>query len=436
MVTMAGQVDAGCPTGYIRAPQAVSTQGVIPMGYHRYRPSFESLECRLTPGVCTVQFFSGLVVISGGSLADSVTLSQPSPGRITLKGGLGTTFRYGIVSSSTLSLGSLSNPVRNLTANLNTGNDSFTFDETQTINLAGSVTLNLGAGTDFLSQFGTNRLRVGGNLIINHGTGDASITLTNINVAGSVSMTLGSGINETIKLNATPGAVNNVIGGQLNINTNGGAKTIWVDTTNVTGPTLIYGGHNATGAITNAIIYIDQIDDGVALVKLQGGFIYNESPTTTGNDTIGLFDGTTVGNSVRITTYGPSAFVGIAGTTIMGATTINQLGGGFNTIALSAFYHDTFFNGVVFINNPTSVANQAVWLGIAGANMTLNNGIVANLAMGNDTVTIGGSGGLILGPGGSFTSGPGNDEWDCDPLHHTGIFVFTNFELPAPPIVA
>jgi hypothetical protein len=262
--------------------------------------------------------------------------------------------------------------------------------------------------------------------------------LTDFNVGGNVSITLGSGVNETVKFNATTGAANNVVGGLVNLSTSGGAKTIWVDKTNVTGPMIVYGGHSNSGTPSNALVYINQINDGVASVKL-GAFIYSEAPTNIGSDTIGIFDNTaisSVSNAVRITAYGQDIWVGIAGATIQGATTINISGGGANTIALSAYYHDAVFNGAVIINNKSSPGTTHVWLDNAGANINMVQGIAATLGMGNDTVTIGGSGGMILGPGGTFDGGPGTDEWDCDPLHHTGVFVFTNFEVPAPPRIA
>jgi hypothetical protein len=400
-----------------------------------FRPGVESLENRLTPGLCSVQFFSNLLVINGSNLADNVTVSQPSPGRITLTGDPTTSFSFGGRIQSALTIGSLSNPVRSITAYMNTGNDGFQFDQSAPIMLAGNVVVDLGGGNDVLGQFGTQPLKIAGSLTVRHGTGNAIVNLADFSVTGSASISLGSGAFESISFGTTFGPANNKIGGTLTINTATGDKEITINTTDVTGGTSINGGSNTAGS-TNVNLIFDEIGMGPSLVNLKGGLVYTESPSNVGNDTIGLFDGTMVGGAVRITTFGPGAWIGFEGASVAGATTINELGAsGINLLALSANYHNSTFGGLVNItmgNGADSIAIDAD----ATSTLTFLNAVTGKTGTGNDTVTIAGGGtNLIFNKGATFDGGPGFDIWECT-SDHIGIVLFINFEFPAPPINA
>src|SRR5262249_3422277 len=138
-------------------------------------------------------------------------------------------------------------------------------------------------------------------------------------VAGSTSISFGSGTFENVNFSVTPGMPNNRIGGNLTINTARGAKQVFIDNTDVIGATSIFGGSNSIG-FTNMNLVFSELNNGIASVNLNGGLIYTESPGNFGDDTIGLFDGTTVNNSVRITTFDGGSWIGFEGASVARAT--------------------------------------------------------------------------------------------------------------------
>jgi len=397
---------------------------------NRFRPTVEDLEGRLTPAICSVQFFSGLMVINGSALGDDITISQPSPGRITLTGGGSTTLRFGAATGAAVSVGSAFAPVRSITANLNTGDDVITFDQTSSISLAGSVKIDLGNGNNSLFQFGDQALSIGGSLTLLQGTGSVDVGLADFRVAGSTSISFGSGMFENVNFSTTPGMPNNRIGGNLIINTARGAKQFFVDNTDVIGGTSIFGGSNSIG-FTNMNLVFSELNNGIATVNLNGGLIYTESPGNFGDDTIGLFDGTTVNNSVRITTFDGGSWIGFEGATVTRATTINELGPtGTNILAFSANYRDSVFMGAVNIHMGNGADSIAFSVDSTNS-LTFKGAITGATGSGNDSIMVGGGGtSLHFDGGGVFNLGMGFDEVDCE--QHTGFLFIFNVELPMP----
>src|SRR5262249_13641087 len=92
----------------------------------RFRPGLESLEDRLTPAakVTTSLVLGNLTLTDNG--ASNITISQPAANAITIAPGAGTTLN-GLLHAVTIT-----DVTGNLSLNLGTGNDSVTFDLSDT----------------------------------------------------------------------------------------------------------------------------------------------------------------------------------------------------------------------------------------------------------------------------------------------------------------
>src|SRR5262245_30189394 len=150
------------------------------------RLSLEPLEGREVPANVVTVTAGGTLFILGSTQTDSITLSQPSPGQLTITPGAGTT-----VNGSSLPV---TGPLfGNLVIRLGSGDDSLAFDVATGLRIPGSLVVDYGTAgignktteTINAGQFG---LIVGGGLGIRYAAGNVTTNFDNLAVAGSMTI--------------------------------------------------------------------------------------------------------------------------------------------------------------------------------------------------------------------------------------------------------
>jgi Ca2+-binding RTX toxin-like protein len=367
-----------------------------------FRPWFECLEERANPGVVTVSFAAGTLTLTGSTGADSIAISQPSFGVIQVVGDGTTPIRIGatgpIVAAGTpVTFGSAAAPVKSLNANLALGNDTFTIDETNAINLSGSATIDLGGGTaQLLNVTNTGAsatpkfFAVGGSLTAKGGSGVDTITLDDVTAGGNVTITGGGGADSLTLERAvivTPGDPLAFVGGNVVISGGVGAETITIGELDVRGLTTLNTG---TGNVVTGVNA--EVDVGFAgdQMFLRGGLQILDGAGNTGTDSITF----TAGALTEISgppTGGLLIQTGTGADTI----TINDLintagtrittGAGADTILIDSTVQTATFGGPFQMN--TGDGDDTLEIGNAGPVDFLNS-VSVQMGAGNDSLTL------------------------------------------------
>src|SRR5262249_25367563 len=150
----------------------------------RSRPALESLEGRLTPANVNTSLVLGNLTLTDDG-ASSVTISQPAANQIRITPGDGTTIN-GLARAVTIT-----DVTGNLSLNLGTGNDSVTFDLSDTSIDVGNLSIT-GTTGDKTVQTKTdgsaNFLNVHDNYKQIFGDGNESTKLNQFDVSGNMTI--------------------------------------------------------------------------------------------------------------------------------------------------------------------------------------------------------------------------------------------------------
>jgi hypothetical protein len=360
-----------------------------------FRPWFECLEERTNPGVVTVSFAAGTLTLTGSTGADSIAISQPGFGQITLTPDGTTGFNVGGVNlglGNAATFGTAAAPVKALTANLGLGNDTFNVDLATSLSLQGSVSVNLGAGTNQLygaiNSNTNNTLNVGGSLTIAGGSGVDSINADNFNVAGNVAINAGDGNNQiTTDFNVGgAGPPTCFVQGALTITQGIGAATMLFFEVQVQGLTTINLGSSvpANSAVGSNVTF----SDAGAGIAFNGGLKITTAATNVGAETI-TFQNTVAGVAIGgaglgITTTGGNDVIDLSGVINTAGTLINT-GAGNDSVLLDGPTTTSTFAGPFQMN--TGDGNDTVEIGNAGPVDFLNS-VSVQMGAGNDSLTL------------------------------------------------
>ena len=403
----------------------------------RFRPTFDSLENRLVPaGNINALLVSGSLTLTGDALANSVTLSQPGAGQLTLTPDATTSISGGPAGAAV----TFANITGSVTLNMGAGDDSVIFDWPQTINLPLDLTINGGAGNNTINNVnGTaaTSVNVFRNLRITNGAGNDSTALGNLNAGGSITINNGDG-DSTTQIHGI-GATANVVGGSLAITNGRGFDFNEIFRTNVGKNLTINNGFgNATtgdgtdttfgtfgagvsalqltiggsATVTNLSGKVDQ--ERLADVDVGGNILFSAGSGTSarfvlgqslltgigvvhGNVTIaaatagstginlGAAHGLDILGNLSITTGSQSDGISIQnGVLVQGATTIST-GAADDTL----FVRDATFNNRVSVNMGDGADKMALNTGTVSNTVNFLNAVSVAMGNGNDTVDIG-----------------------------------------------
>jgi hypothetical protein len=460
--------------GTRRAPRSVEVR--------RFRPTLESLECRLTPSSnITTSLMGGNLTITD-NVAANVTLSQPAANEITITTAAGTTIN-GQTGPVTIS-----GVTGNLNVNLGAGNDSLTFDLSQTSFAVGSVSITgtTGNKTVTTSTDGTttnNFLTVNGNYDENFGNGSEFTKLDQFSVKGNMNFQHANG-SAAVFLGVDSGNLGtlfNTVTGNLtaeNVTPMGtvgsGADVDALEETNVGGNiTALMGTGNATGfagwttvgSLSNSSVTVggnvnivgtsgflafgDVANDGeeVSNANIAGNVTMNlgsgagntalfgdgasASSTSAQNVTIlgtGAHDAVTIGPStvsgnlvVALLGQGGNS-ISVDDTSVAGNTALTASGGG-NSIAIDNQIPGSTFGGSVTIltggtNNILEINSHSQ--GSPGTT-TFDGPVLADLGAGNDTLILAEAGKVDFKVHSVFIGGTGTNEAFVNPNNIEGV---------------
>jgi hypothetical protein len=435
----------------------------------RFRPSLESLECRLTPsGNVTTSLVDGNLTITDNAETSSLTLSQPAAGEITITPDAGTTIngKAGPVTISRVTGG--------LNVNLTTGNDTLTFDlsqhsfsigkvsitgttgdknvltnaagTTNFLNVHGSFTESFGSGTEFIQL---HQFNVTGNVTFDHANGDeflflgvddanlgklfnsvtGSLTVANVtstgatgsgsdvaaleetNVLGNITSHMGTGDQVGTASWTSVGSLSSnsiTVGGNVNIIAKSGF--------------LAFGDFAQDGEeVVNAHIAGDvtlDLGSGAANTALFGNGA-SASSTSARNVTIlgsGPHDAVTIGpsgvhNNLAVTLTGEGGnSITVDDVSVTGTTALMAAGGG-NSIAIDNQVPGSTFAGSVSIlmggtSNLLEINSHSQG---APGTTTFGSSVSANLGGGNDTLVLAEAGSVRFKAASTFDGGPGTN---------------------------
>ena len=180
----------------------------------RTRPCLEYLEGRLVLSNVSATLAGGSLTITFPATA-SISISQSGPGLIDITN---TTNPVSTVNGQT-------GPVlfavsKDLTIDLNAGNDTVTFAGPTPISINGNLSVNGGPGNDTVSSLPgplTPALSVGGNLNITGQNGTDTESLSGLSVKGNMQVQTGDGDGDNVSV------FSSTIGGNAQIQTGDGA---------------------------------------------------------------------------------------------------------------------------------------------------------------------------------------------------------------------
>jgi hypothetical protein len=439
-----------------------------PVATGRFRPTLESLECRLTPASnVTTSLVAGTLTITDNAAVSSLTLSQPAANEITITPDAGTTIngKAGPVTISGVTGG--------LDVNLGTGNDTLTFDLSRHSFAVGdvSITGTTGDKTVLTNTAGTaNALDVRGNFKEVVGNGTEFMRLDQFHVNGSMTIDHANG-NAFVFLGVDPanlGKLFNSVGGALTVAnvtasgaTGSGSDVDALEETNVggdvtahmgTGDASGFGGWTSVGSLSGNPVSVggnvtitghaflafgDFANDGEEVVNAHvKGDVTMDLGDGVGNTAVfgnGSSAGSTGANNLVITgsgahdavTVGPSAVrnnmtvtlngqggnsVGVDGVSVTGATTLMAADGG-NSIAIDNLTPGSTFGGLVGIlmtgsNNLLEINSHSQG---APGTTTFDSPVLANLGAGHDTLILAEAGKVDFKSASAFIGGTGTN---------------------------
>jgi hypothetical protein len=446
--------------GAYRAPRPVEAC--------RFRPSLESLECRLTPsGNVTTSLVGGNLTITDNAPTSSLTLSQTAAGTITITPDAGTTIngKAGPVTISGVTGG--------LNVNLGTGNDTLTFDLSHHGFAVGSVSITgtTGNKTVLTNTAGTaNALDVHGSFSEVFGNGNEFTRLDQFNVSGNMTIDHANG-NAFVFLGVDPanlGKLFNSVTGALtvdNVTPTGAAGSGFdvnaLEETNVGGSITSrmgrgdqsgFGGWTSVGSLSSKSVNVggnvtitdqtgflafgDFANDGEEVVNARvAGNVTMELGSGAGNTALfgnGTSASSTSANNVVITgsgahdavTVGPSVVRGslavallgqggnsisVDGVSVTGNTALAAAGGG-NSIGIDNLVPGSTFGGSVGIfmggtNNVLEINSHSQ--GSPGTT-TFDGSVFANLGAGDDTLVLAEAGKVDFKMASAFVGGGRN----------------------------
>jgi hypothetical protein len=449
-----------------------------PFEARRFRPTLESLECRLTPSSnITTSLVGGNLTITDNAATSSLTLRQPAANEITITPDAGTTIngKAGPVTISGVTGG--------LNVNLGTGNDTLTFDLSKHSFTVGFVSIagTTGNKTVLTNTAGTtNVLNVHGRFNEIFGNGAEFTRLDQFNVSGNMTIDHANG-NALVFLGVDPanlGKLFNSVTGALtvdNVTPSGTVGTGFdvnaLEETNVGGDITAhmgsgdqsgFGGWTSVGSLSSKSVTVG----GNVTILGQGAFLAfgdfaNDGEEVVnahvaGNVTMGLGSGvgntalfgngtsasSTSANNVIImgsgahdaVTVGPSVVHGdlavalmgqggnsisVDGVSVTGDTALTALGGS-NSITIDNLVPGSTFGGSVGIftlgtNNLLEINSHSQ--GSSGTT-TFDGPVLANLGAGNDTLVLAEAGKVDFMVASAFIGGTGTNH---DIVNHQNI---------------
>jgi hypothetical protein len=414
----------------------------------RFRPTLESLECRLTPSSnVTTSLVGGNLTITDNAATSSLTLSQPAAGEITITPDAGTTIngKAGPVTISEVTGG--------LNVNLGTGTDTLIFDlshhsfsigkvsitgttgdknvltnaagTTNFLNVHGNFTEAFGNGTEFIQL---HQFNVSGNMTFDHANGDeflflgvdqanlgklfntvtGSLTVANVTESGST----GSG-SDVAALEETN--VHGDITSHMGTGDQVGTAS-WTSVGSLSSKSITVGGNVSITAKSGFLAFGDFANDGEEVVNAHiAGNVTMDLGSGAGNTALfgnGTSADSTSARNVMIlgsgahdaVTIGPSVVHGDLAVALMGAggdsitmddvsvtgpTSLVTTGGG-NSIAIDNQVPGSTFTGSVSIlmggsNNILEINSHSQG---APGTTTFDSSVLANLGTGDDTLVL------------------------------------------------
>jgi hypothetical protein len=384
-----------------------------------FRPDCEALETRLNPGVCTVSLSAGTLTITGSAGDDSIAMSQPAFGQITLTGNGTTTFRLGSTGPTVtgpVTFGTAAAPVRTVNANLNTGNDTFSIDYTTSITLAGSLSIAMGLGNNQVTPINvttTTSLNVGGSVSITAGSGNDNLQFGSANIGGSLTINAGDGTNTIIAAGAEGAAFNSTVAGAVNITSGAGQEFILFERYDVNGLTTINTGTGNVANGNNAQVFLNATDNINTPMHLNGGLSIQSAPLDTGRDFIVAFDGLIVGGAgLNINTAGGDDQVVLIAFTNTAGTVINT-GAGNDLVDIFGDQTQSTFAGPFVLN--MGDGNDTFTLGQGTFGAEFQGTVNANLGAGNDSLFLAGASVLFDSANSVIDGGAGFNQSQTSP---------------------
>jgi hypothetical protein len=335
----------------------------------RFRPGLESLEDRLTPTNVSTSLVGGNLTLTDNGVS-KLTISQPAANVIRITPGDGTTIN-GLARAVTIQ-----GVTGNLSVNLGTGNDSLTFDLSDTgiavgnlsitgstgdktvltktagsanfLNVHGNYRQILGNGNEFTRL---NQFDVSGNMTIDHANGGSFVFLgvdpanlgTRFNhVAGNLTVDNVTSCGQA----ATGFDVNALeetnVGGNLRSNM-GNASGVggWTTVGSLSNHAVSIGGDVTLKALTGFLSFGDFANDGLEVRHAQvAGAVTMDLGSGVGNTA--LFGGgsgdSSSASSVTISGRGAHDAVTVGASEILGDLTVALTGNGANSIAVDSVF--------------------------------------------------------------------------------------------------
>jgi hypothetical protein len=410
---------------------------------HRFRPTLELLENRLTPsGNVTAALSGGNLTITGDAQANGIALSQPAAGAITITPDA-TTRVNGKAAGTPVTF---MNVTGNVAINLGAGNDSLTFDLSHgNLAVVGNLTATFGNGSPTVATTtaGTmNELMVGGNLTEKFGNGAVNTTLDQFQVGGNLTISHGNGSafvtfgvdpanlgkqfnnvgGNLAVLNVTPSGApaggfdiddldETNVAGNVDVNMGFGAGTGfagWTSFGSESGKQVSVGGDLTITNLTGSMSHGDFFNDGEEVVNTAVGGEVTMNLGAGPNNTAAFGGGSAAASagSLAITGSGANDAAVVSTATFNGNVAVSLTGMGTNSVSL---------NKVMVAGNTavtTGAGNDAVQIDNLAAGSTFDGGVTVNTGAGNDALAIN------AGAGGGVTTfdtavnvnlGPGND---------------------------
>jgi hypothetical protein len=431
----------------------------------RFRPSLHSLDDRLVPANISTSLVLGNLTLTDNG-ASSVTISQPAANLIRLTPGAGTT-----INGQALAV-NINGVTGNLSANLGSGNDSVTFDLSQTGIDVGNVSITGGTGDKTVTTMtggSDNFLTVHGNYRQVFGDGNEFTALNQFKVAGNMTIDHANG-GSFVFLKVDPtnrGAIFNSVGGNLvvdNVTANGRAATGfdvnaleetsvggsvysnmgnaigvggWTTFGSLSDTSVMVGGDVILTAQTGFLAFGDVANKGLEVWNAQiAGGVTMSVGRGVGNSA--LFGGTTAKNAsaanVTIIGQGSHDAVTLGASQIVGGLGVSLAGRGGNSIDVDNVFvgGDTSLKTAGGSNEiriddqaPGSTFGGHVDIFMTGRNnflsinsqhrtpstgtTTFAGGVMAELGSGGDTLHLGLIGDVHFGAASTFDGGPGHN---------------------------
>jgi hypothetical protein len=388
---------------------------------HRFQPSFDPLEDRLTPaGNVTASVVAGTLRITGDALANAVLIAQSGFKQFKVIG----SFDANLLATSINGTPNgvfVANNVTNVSANLNAGDDELTFDAFfGPLTVPGNVSINMGAGNNNFSAVGPgNFLSIFGNLTVINGAGNSGAFLEDVNIGGAASFNHAATGNSNVDIR-TSGAVNNSWK-SLNIANGTGDDFTSIADTNFIGSVTVNNGPSGMGGIEQTLFKafksptLLNIGGNVAVTSFSGTLVgilddYNVGGNVTmnagsgSNNSLeievlpGLGVGSTIKGNVSMLAHGKSTsvLVGSSGVPleIDGGLTVNLSGSqGFCGVSLAGLTSvgNSSLAGRIIIIGGSEIDSLDIDNGGAFAvGSTFKGAVSISTGAGNDTVRING----------------------------------------------